>query len=359
LFLLFHKKNSMALFHLDEFESSRDALRRAVELFDEEQGEGKSGGKSASAAAKKWLQKAEAALGGGGGEEKEEGEAKAATSPPPPPAPAPAPRFRHQWFQTSDAVEVGVLAKGLKKEAVRVEVEPRRLLVVISEEEEEKKKEEGKEKASSSSSSSSLPLTSSSSSSFTLDLPLAGEVVPGKCRHAVLSTKVEIRLHKAVPGTAWPSLEAGKEAKKEAPSSAAAPLPLAPPLASAPAPADKASTSSASASIKKPAYPSSNPKHTNWDELDRKLEAEEAAEDEGEGAPEGEEALMKLFQNIYGDGDDDVRRAMSKSFLESKGEVLSTSWKDVSVGKMPGEECCEEEGCGSGGGSCGHEHHKH
>ena len=63
-----------------------------------------------------------------------------------------------------------------------------------------------------------------------------------------------------------------------------------------------------------------------------------------------------IVRSVYSGGDDDVRRAMSKSFVESKGEVLSTSWSDVGAGKMPGEDCFVE-GCG-GGGSCGHGHER-
>ena len=393
LFLASHTQKTptrIALLHLDELESSRDALRRAVELFEEEQqqqdgaaagkGDGSSrggsgGGSGGSASARKWLRKAEEALAAEEGasvapavavseENAKEGaaarasasasataaapaarpEAAAAEAPPPPPPPPP-PRFRHQWFQTGDAVEVGVLAKGLRKEAVRVQIEARRLLVVIDE-----------SSSSSSSSSSSLAASFSSPSPFTLDLALAGEVVPEKCRHAVLSTKVEIRLHKAVPGWAWPGLEEEKtaetkESERKAAAAAPPPLPLAPAPAAAVAAADKSSSSKGGG----PSYPSSNPKRTDWDELDRKLEREEEQE-EAEAPSEGEEALLKLFRSVYSGGDDDVRRAMSKSFVESKGEVLSTSWNDVSVGKLPGEEECFHEGCRGEGESCGHKH---
>lgn len=42
------------------------------------------------------------------------------------------------------------------------------------------------------------------------------------------------------------------------------------------------------------------------------------------------QAVNELFKKIYQDGNDDVRKAMNKSFLESGGTVLSTNWGDVS-----------------------------
>lgn len=50
---------------------------------------------------------------------------------------------------------------------------------------------------------------------------------------------------------------------------------------------------------------------------------------ETEMEPTGEAAINALFQNIYADASDDTRRAMMKSFIESKGTVLSTNWKEV------------------------------
>ena len=36
---------------------------------------------------------------------------------------------------------------------------------------------------------------------------------------------------------------------------------------------------------------------------------------------------------IYGNADEDTRRAMNKSFQESNGTVLSTNWKEIGAKK--------------------------
>ncbi|XP_072639013.1 protein SGT1 homolog isoform X2 [Canis lupus baileyi] len=76
-------------------------------------------------------------------------------------------------------------------------------------------------------------------------------------------------------------------------------------------------------------YPSSSHYTRNWDKLVGEIKEEEKNE-----KLEGDAALNKLFQQIYSDGSDEVKRAMNKSFMESGGTVLSTNWSDVGKRKV-------------------------
>uniref|UniRef100_A0A1L8DM45 Putative suppressor of g2 allele of skp1 n=1 Tax=Nyssomyia neivai TaxID=330878 RepID=A0A1L8DM45_9DIPT len=61
----------------------------------------------------------------------------------------------------------------------------------------------------------------------------------------------------------------------------------------------------------------------NWDKICKENELKETEE------VKGEEGLQNLFQKIYVDSSDEVRKAMNKSFSESGGTVLSTNWNEV------------------------------
>uniref|UniRef100_A0A1B6MTK1 CS domain-containing protein n=1 Tax=Graphocephala atropunctata TaxID=36148 RepID=A0A1B6MTK1_9HEMI len=132
--------------------------------------------------------------------------------------------------------------------------------------------------------------------SFTLNLPqgntfslnLMKPIAPSQCNYRIMQTKVELKLKK-LNEDSWTELEAAEGPETKEVSS----LPLV--------------------------------KH-NWDKF-----VETELKDD---ASQGEAALNELFQRIYSEGSDEVKKAMNKSFLESGGTVLSTNWNEVGEKKV-------------------------
>ena len=63
----------------------------------------------------------------------------------------------------------------------------------------------------------------------------------------------------------------------------------------------------------------------DWEAIER-----DVLEEEKNAKPEGDEAMNKLFQQIYANASEETRRAMIKSYQTSGGTVLSTNWDEVS-----------------------------
>jgi len=84
--------------------------------------------------------------------------------------------YRHSWFQSSAAVEVDILAKGIPQDQVSIEFGPQSLHIVILDD-------------------------------YDTIYTLYDEINPSESSYKVLSTKVEIRLVKKVPDVQWPRLE--------------------------------------------------------------------------------------------------------------------------------------------------------
>lgn len=188
------------------------------------------------------------------------------------------PKFRHEFYQKPEEVVVTVFAKGIPAKNVSVDYGEQILSVKIDVPGEEP---------------------------YHFQPRLFGKIIPARCRYEVLSTKVEIRLAKA-EAVHWTSLEFSKEA----------PIP------------QKINVSSA---VSRPTYPSSKNRAIDWDKLEAEVKKEEKEE-----KLDGDAALNKFFQDIYAGADEDTRRAMSKSFVESSGTVLSTNWKEVGSKKIEG-----------------------
>jgi suppressor of G2 allele of SKP1 len=132
--------------------------------------------------------------------------------------------------------------------------------------------------------------------------PLFAKIDKDKSSLRITPHKLEIILHKSVPGTKWSSIEGTEPIELNEISESAAKIHGAISM-----PAEKA-----------PAYPTSSrtgPK--NWDTV------------VGDDKEEDGEEIDEFFKKLYKDADPDTRRAMMKSYQESGGTALSTNWGEV------------------------------
>ncbi len=223
-----------------------------------------------------WLRRCRAELAEERADKSEEAPLpKVVAAAPPVAAAAPVqPKVRHEWYQTDSHVVVTVFCKGLKREHVHDSLSSNAYSLVID-----------------------LP----TGGTWEQRLELAGSIVPEESKVEVLSTKIELWLKKQY-GARWNTLEKAAGAV-DAP--APAPGVLLPPIA---------------AGTKPSAY--SSKKKVNWDELVKNEK------------DDSEDPLNSVFKGIYGNGSDEQRRAMMKSYQESGGTVLSTNWEDVGKKKV-------------------------
>ncbi|KAL6104641.1 sugt1 [Pungitius sinensis] len=181
------------------------------------------------------------------------------------------PPVKHDWYQTESHVIVTVMAKNVPKDGVCVNFMEKELSATIQ---------------------------LASGKNFNLDLHLLHTIIPQQSNFKILSTKVEFKLKKT-DGIRWEKLEGeGQESNIKHFNPNRCP-------------------------------PSADPLATKWDKMVVDISEEEKSE-----KLEGDAALNKLFQQIYCDGTDEVKRAMNKSFMESGGTVLSTNWVDVGKKKV-------------------------
>ncbi|XP_052792667.1 protein SGT1 homolog [Mya arenaria] len=268
-----HHRKGTGLFHLEDYQSAKEAFRHGLKLDAED-----------SFNFKMWIRKCEAELdlkksveSGGQGEigvsETKTTVADSQPSEPKPVTPEPQiiipekPKLKHDWYQTATHVMVNIFYKNCKQENANIEIQDRLLKADLI-----------------------LPNGEPIELKFS---PLAHPVNPSASSFKILKSKIEVKLKK-MEGLQWKELEGEEEL----------------------APAHPASDPMQ--------YPSSSHYTRNWDKLSKEAEKEEKEEKK-----EGDAALNDLFKQIYSDGTEETKRAMMKSFYESGGTVLSTNWNEI------------------------------
>ncbi|KAL1502135.1 hypothetical protein ABEB36_007326 [Hypothenemus hampei] len=185
---------------------------------------------------------------------------------------------KHDWYQSDSMVVITVLVKNVPEDQAKITFSEERVHLVIN-----------------------LTEFQEYSKAF----QLAHKIVPEYSGFKITPSKIEIKLKKS-EGIRWEKLEG------ECTNNNIKTIPQETHLGG----------------DRPPSYPTSK-KGKDWNKVEKEIKKQEEEE-----KPEGDAALQKLFQDLYGRSSDEVRKAMNKSFMESGGTVLSTNWNEVSKKKV-------------------------
>ncbi|KAK6457200.1 uncharacterized protein RJT20DRAFT_127361 [Scheffersomyces xylosifermentans] len=178
-------------------------------------------------------------------------------------------KIRDDWYQGPEDVTITIYAKNVKEDKLQINFNPRSVSVAF-------------------------PSSASSEYSYNLD-PLYAEIDVEKSRYKVYGTKIEITLIKKV-AKKWNSLESTGEDDD----------------------AIVASNTNDNGKNEALSYPSSSKKAVNWANFKINEDEEEEKTSENE-----------FFAKLYKDVDDDTKRAMMKSYVQSNGTILTTNWDEA------------------------------
>ncbi|KAF7306907.1 hypothetical protein MIND_00483200 [Mycena indigotica] len=177
--------------------------------------------------------------------------------------------IRHEFYETDERLTLSIFDRGADPAQVSLEFGPRKLVYTHGDK------------------------------SLVLE-PLKGQIVPDQCDFTVGKVKVEVRLTKAAGGR-WGGLIGDSPDR--------------------PALANSAAPSITTTSVKP---------RKNWDGITTNiLSSDKEKTTEEDPNVGGDSTLNSFFQKIYGDADEDTKRAMMKSYQESGGTTLSTNWDEV------------------------------
>lgn len=175
-----------------------------------------------------------------------------------------------QWYQSSTHVNVDIYAKNVDMGKSEIVFSEKHVSVRLSRPDKE---------------------------DYLLNKELAEEIMTDECKYSASKFKVEIRMKKKNMGSTWQTLDVDASLRSAAAQAAA--------------------------------------DNNQWNRKmeERKKEWNDLVDKELKNYQE-DDSPMGMFKTLFKNSDDDVRKAMAKSFSESGGQVLSTDWNEVKKKKV-------------------------